>query len=279
MPAVRYPGLVRFATLFVAAVWSASSASAAEPKRLLLVGQGPDGHPPATHEFAAGVRIVEHLLQDVPDLETTLVASDEPWTEGPELIAQADGVLLFVSQGAKWVHADPRRLDALVQLAQRRGGLAALHWGIGAQDAQYIEGFLKLLGGCHGGPDRKYTVIETELSIAAPDHPVARGLAGFTAHDEFYYRLKFVPPAGSVTPLVQAAIEGQSETVAWAWDRPDGGRSFGFCGLHFHENWGRPEYRRLVAQGLLWTLDLPIPAEGLAVELPDELLRLESPAE
>ena len=50
-------------------------------------------------------------------------------------------------------------------------------------------------------------------------------------------------------------------------ERSDGGRSFGFSGLHFHENWQLPEYRRLVTQGVLWTLDLPIPIGGVDVNL------------
>ena len=49
-------------------------------------------------------------------------------------------------------------------------------------------------------------------------------------------------------------------------EREGGGRSFGFSGLHFHENWQIPEYRRLVAQGVLWTLDLPIPKDGIGVK-------------
>lgn len=32
-------------------------------KRLLLIGQGPDGHPAGTHEFMAGVRILARCLQ------------------------------------------------------------------------------------------------------------------------------------------------------------------------------------------------------------------------
>ena len=55
--------------------------------------------------------------------------------------------------------------------------------------------------------------------------------------------------------------------MAWAWERPDGGRSFGFSGLHFHEHWKRVEYRRIAAQGTLWAAKVPVPAEGLRVEL------------
>jgi type 1 glutamine amidotransferase len=62
---------------------------------------------------------------------------------------------------------------------------------------------------------------------------------------------------------LSVTIDGESYPVAWALEREGGGRSFGFSGLHFHENWQTPEYRRLVAQGVLWTLDLPIPKDGI----------------
>jgi hypothetical protein len=73
---------------------------------------------------------------------------------------------------------------------------------------------------------------------------------------------------------LQVPIDGQKETVAWSWERPDGGRSFGFSGLHFHDNWRLAPYRRLVAQGILWTLKLPIPKEGLPVDVTEADLRI-----
>ena len=76
------------------------------------------------------------------------------------------------------------------------------------------------------------------------------------------------------TPLLRVAIDGNDETVAWAWQRPDGGRSFGFSGLHFHANWRLPEYRRLVTQGVAWTAGLAVPAKGLAVEVTEDDLKL-----
>jgi hypothetical protein len=75
-----------------------------------------------------------------------------------------------------------------------------------------------------------------------------------------------------LTPILQADIDGAKHTVSWAWQRPDGGRSFGFSGLHFHDNWQKPEYRRLVTQAVLWTLDLPAPEGGVNVDVPQELL-------
>jgi type 1 glutamine amidotransferase len=117
-------------------------------------------------------------------------------------------------------------------------------------------------------------VLETEAQVADATHPVTAGVKDFRVRDEFYYRLKFVQPEGSVKPLLRVTIDGEPEAVAWAWERPDGGRSFGFSGLHFHDNWKLEPYRRLVAQGVLWTLGLPVPKEGLPVDVTEEDLKL-----
>lgn len=251
------------------------SASAGEPaKRLLLLSQKPDGHPPGTHEYAAGQRILAHLLKSTPGLELETIAADGAWPEGPELLARADGVVLFVSEGARWVREDPRRYEAFARLAQRGGALSAYHWGTGTKDARNIEPFVRLFGASHGGPDRKFRVVDVRLTPAASEHPILAGVAPVDVHEEFYFALKRDRSAGAkLAPLATVRIDDREEMVGWALERADGGRSFGFTGLHFHDNWRLPEVRRLMAQGVLWTLKLPIPADGVDVSVSDELLR------
>jgi type 1 glutamine amidotransferase len=241
---------------------------------LLLIGQGPDGHPPKSHEFMAGVKVLEKLLSRSPGIRTTVVKADEPWPEGPRLIDQSDGVVMFVTQGAQWMQADPERFAALNRLAQRKGGIVALHWAVGAKDAKYISGQLELLGGTRGGPQRKYKVLETDVTLIDRAHPIVAGIQDFHIFDEFYYHLELVNPSARFHPLLTARIDGNDEKVGWAWERPDGGRSFGFVGIHFHKNWGRVEYRRLATQGILWTLGVPIPKGGLNVDIDPKLLEL-----
>jgi type 1 glutamine amidotransferase len=254
----------------------ATTASAKGRKKLLLVGQGPDGHPPRTHEYMAGLRVLAALLKPVRELEVTTVRADGKWAEGPELIDRSDGVVLFLAEGAKWVGQDAKRLAALKGLQARGGGLATLHWAMGAREAGPVRDYVDLFGGCHGGPDRKYKVLQT---TARPGkHEATSGLADFKVKDEFYYRLKFAPAGdgakGVLEPLLRVKIDEEEYTVAWAYRPLRGGRAFGFSGLHYHDNWKRPEYRRLVAQGVLWSLGLPVPEKGLDVTIDEKVLQL-----
>jgi hypothetical protein len=266
--------LCRLAVALVALTLSTSAGLADGPKRLLLIGQGPDGQPATTHEYVAGLKLLQKCLEKVPGLEVKFVLADEPWRDGHEILDNADGVVLYLAEGAKWLQNEPRRHEALKKLAARGGGLVVLHWAMGTREAKYIDGCLKLFGGCHGGPDRKYKILQADAQLADPKHPIATAVKDFAVRDEFYYRLKFVQPEAAVKPILRVPIDGNLETVAWAWQRPDGGRSFGFSGLHFHDNWRLTEYRRLVAQAILWTLQLPIPKDGLPVTVGDKELQL-----
>jgi hypothetical protein len=183
----------RFLLLAACTLALTPSLFAAAPKKLLLVGCGPDGHPPQTHEYMAGLGVLKKCLEGVDGVELHTVKVLGAWKDGPELIGRSDGVVLFVSEGARWLAQEPKTLEALRQLAKRKGGVSVIHWGMGTKDAKHIDDFVALFGACHGGPDRKYVVIETECKVGEPGHPIARGLPEkFKIKDEFYYRLKVV---------------------------------------------------------------------------------------
>ena len=90
-----------------------------------------------------------------------------------------------------------------------------------------------------------------------PKHAITRGVKPFVLRDEWYYNMRFPEDMKGVTPILtaippdntrgtKAAKEhpGRPEHMAWAYDRPDGGRGFGFTGGHFHRNWADEDFRR-----------------------------------
>ena len=52
----------------------------------------------------------------------------------------------------------------------------------------------------------------------------------------------------------KSVAAGQPQHTAWAFQRPAGGRSFGFTGGHYHWNWGRTQILKLVSNAIVCTL-------------------------
>ncbi|HSG69404.1 MAG TPA: ThuA domain-containing protein, partial [Planctomycetaceae bacterium] len=213
-------------------------------------------------------------FQKNTDHQVIVSNADAPWEDGPRLLEQADTVVMFLSQGARWIQNKPERLKAFQEYAAQGGGLCGLHWAIGSKQDADIPAYVKLLGAIHGGNDRKYKFLTTEFRPVANTHPIQNALKPMTVEDEFYYQLKTVKSTTPVVPIMESLIDGEWYMTSWAWERPDGGRSFGFSGLHYHVNWGEENYRRLVFQGILWTLKEEIPEIGLTVDIDPAWLAL-----
>ena len=242
-------------------------------KRVLLIGQSPDSHKPTTHEYMPAVALMYTLLSRVDGIQPVVVKADGKWEGGPDLLDSADGVFLFASEGAKWISGDKKRLAAFQRLAKRGGGLSCWHWGMGTREAPPIEAFVNLFGGSHGGPDRKHKVMDVDVAVATPQHPVVQNIKPFHIKEEFYYALKFGKNPNRITPLLTIKQDGGTHAVGWAWERTGGGRSFGFSGGHYHDHWRNEAYRRLAVQGVLWTMKIPFD-DKLDVSANERLLRL-----
>ena len=57
-------------------------------------------------------------------------------------------------------------------------------------------------------------------------------------------------------------------TPAWessvgAYERPDGGRGFGFTGLHNHANLADDNFRTVLLNAVAWVSRLPVPPGGV----------------
>ncbi len=122
---------------------------------------------------------------------------------------------------------------------------------------------------------------------ALPDHPVSSGVKPFGSNDEWYFNMRFRDGMEGVTPILQAVApadtmsrpegphsgnpdvkrlvleEKRPQVVAWAVQRKDGGRGFGFTGGHFHRGWSNDSQRTLVLNAIVWTAKAAVPAQGV----------------
>ena len=76
-----------------------------------------------------------------------------------------------------------------------------------------------------------------------------------------------------MTPLLRtkspkdAGKTTDDAVVAWAFDRPNGGKSFTFTGGHLHDSLAKDGYRRFLVNGILWSAGQDIPKAGAPVAL------------
>jgi hypothetical protein len=122
--------------------------------------------------------------------------------------------------------------------------------------------------GCRGHWDMSFSDF--------PKHAVTRGVQPFSAPmDGWLYNLHF---ADGATPLVMGQVpdksrstadakahNGRAETIGWAFERANGGRSFAFTGGDLHRNWQVEGQRRLVTNGILWAAKVEVPEGGAPV--------------
>ena len=75
----------------------------------------------------------------------------------------------------------------------------------------------------------------------------------------------------SGNPAVRKAVaNGETQHVAWAYERPWGGRGFGFTGGHNHVSWQDDNYRKIMLNAILWTAGMEVPKDGVHSSTPSD---------
>jgi len=252
------------------------------PKKVVLIAgtvhQGAGGHPPGTHEYELSARLLKHALQTSPNAPPINAEVHlNGWPRDERTLDDADTIVVL-SDGADRNTADHPllvgdRLHVLGKQMARGCGLVVIHWTVFVPRAGGGEQFLDWIGGhfdYESGPAAnkwfsKIQTAETTVRPATPAHPICRGLKPFQLREEYYYNIRFRERDQRLSPILATPIpnEPREQTVAWAVDRTDGGRGFGFTGGHFFDNWGVENFRRMVLNAIVWTAKADVPAGGI----------------
>jgi hypothetical protein len=262
--------------------FSFATAAAAADKKVLLIA-GTISHGPGAHEHNAGVLLLQKCLAGVPGLKTAV--SLNGWPADPAALNGIDAVIMYCDGGVKHLALADNRLGILSALARRGVGIGCVHYAVEPTKDKGQAEFLQWIGGA----------FEIDWSVnphwdahfkTLPTHPITRGVQPFTIRDEWYFNMRFVDGRKGVSPIlvavpdasttsrpdghhsgnpaVRAAVaKGEPQVVSWAYERPDGGRGFGFTGAHFHANWANNDFRRVVLNAILWLAKLEVPAGGV----------------
>ena len=257
-------------------------------KVVFIAGHG--SHSRGAHEHWAGLLLLKKCLANVPDLEISL---HYLWPKDPSVLQDADAIVIYADGGAGHPALQGDHLKQLAAAIARGAGFGCIHYAVEVPKNHGGKEFLDWLGG----------YFETYWSVnpfweaqfkSFPDHPVARGLKPFKILDEWYYHMRFQPGMKGVTPILSALPppstlkrrDGPHENnpyvrkevleqkkpqhVMWVYERPDGGRGFGFTGGHSHKNWAEDNFRKAVLNAILWIAHMDVPPNGVASKVTEK---------
>src|ERR1041385_3561619 len=276
---------------FLAFLSFAVTCGAAE-KRILLIAGSPS-HGPAEHEYRAGSLLFQKCLSEIPGISVTVVSND--WPKNPSAFEGVDAIVMFCTGGAAHPILKDDRLKTMEDLVKKGVGFGTMHYGVEIPEHPGGDAFLRWQGGYFRTNWSVNPTWEANFTNL-PNHEITRGVRPFRIRDEWYYHMKFVDGMKGVTPILSAIPpestrgkpgandthggnpevqrhKGEVETMVWAYERPDGGRGFGFTGAHFHKNWGDENFRKIGLNAILWIAKADIPANGVECTVTPEDLQ------
>ncbi len=256
-----------------------------EAARKVVFVAGPPSHGYGAHEHYAGCMLLaKSLTAAMPGFETEVIRHQ--WPPDEAVLRNVDALVMYSDGGPN--HPAINHRQQVSRLAGQGVGIVCLHYAVEMPPGEAGDDLMNWIGG----------YFETNWSVnphwkarfdTLPDHEISRGVQPFEIQDEWYFHMRFLPEMAGVTPILsavapestmnrpdgphsgnpdvrQAVTAGQPQHLAWAVQRSDGGRGFGFTGGHFHWNWADPDFRRVVLNAIVWAAHGQVPESGVPVE-------------
>lgn len=275
----------------IAGVFGVQAAFAETTKEILFLA-GKKSHGYGAHEHRAGCMLLARCLNDSGLDVNASVVTEGAWPQLTESDPAPDAIVMYCDGYKR--HMAREHQENIQAWVDEGVGVACLHFAVEVEPEVLGPTFLDWIGGYFEIGWSVNPIWEASFETF-PEHPITNGVQPFTIRDEWYYHMRFQPEMEGVTPIlsttpplrtltsrsknrdrgsnptVMAAVQaGEPQHVAWAYERPDGGRGFGFTGGHYHQNWQQDDFRKLVLNALVWTAKGEVPPDGVPSRTPSD---------
>ena len=268
-------------------------AVAAETPKQIIFLAGKKSHGYGAHEHRAGSMLLARCLNESGLAVEARVVTEGAWPELREGDPLPDAIVMYCDGNHR--HMAKEHQASIQAWVDEGVGVSCLHFAVEVEPDVLGPQFLEWIGGYFevGWSVNPHWTAEF---LEFPDHPITRGVEPFAILDEWYYHMRFPPEMAGVTPILSAlppletlakrkrdnpgrvsnptvlaeVTAGKKQVLAWAYERPNGGRGFGFTGGHFHQNWQQDDFRKVVLNAVLWTAHGEVPPEGVVSRTPTD---------
>jgi type 1 glutamine amidotransferase len=247
-----------------------------------------DSHGKWEHEHQGAAKLLANRLKSaIPDVEVVILSG---WPKDLAVLKGTSTIVVCGDGGGD--HFLGQHLREIDNVLQSGAGLVMLHFALEIPQGEGGTHFQKWIGG-YFETDWSVNPVWTARFDSLPAHPVTTGVGPFTIKDEWYYHMRFINMMNGITPILltlppdstlsredgthsnnkyvrKAVLEDKKpQIMAWAFDRPSGGRGFGFTGGHYFVNWKDNNFRKIVLNAIAWTAKMEIPHNGIPSSIPD----------
>ena len=255
-----------------------------QPKKIVFIA-GENGH----HPNQPTIRLLRACLDASPDAEGVSTEYHFVWPQQPSTLDDSAAIVVMSEGPNKKGMEHPifqgDRTGSMDKLMRKGVGLVCIHYTLYATQEIQAPKLLAWLGAYYDfqGYGSSHGVSRKPLACtpATPEHPICRGWQRFSvAQNEFYHDLRFASGGGRITPILTAPFRTEKpdgQVVAWAFERADGGRAFGFGGGHFYENLAVDPLRTMLLNAILWVAKVDVPPRGVRSVIPAELAPASKP--
>jgi type 1 glutamine amidotransferase len=266
-----------------------------EPQRKKIVFlTTADSHGKGEHEHQGGSKLLADRLEKFnPKLEALIING---WPDDLSVLKDADAIVINADGGDD--HFLGAHLNKLDSILEKGTGIVMIHFALEIPKGNGGEHLIKWVGGYFETYWSVNPVWEASFKDLPP-HPITRGVVPFKVTDEWYYHMRFRDKMTGVIPILQTLpppstltreegshsnnkhvrkavlSDKKPQVLAWAYERPSGGRGFGFTGGHRHVNWQDDNFRKIVLNAIAWTANIVIPDGGIVSSTPD-IIELDS---
>jgi len=260
-------------------------------KKIVFVAGAPS-HGPRSHEHNAGCKLTATLINQHHHDKMVAAVYTNGWPADSSAFDNAHAVIIHSDGGIR--HPAAKHLDVMAKLRERKIGIGAIHYAVEMMPGETNDELIRCIGGAF---EINYSVNPHWVAqfTSLPGHAVARGVKPFEINDEWYFNMRFAEGMKGVTPILSAVppketmsrpdgnhsgnpevrkmVEaGSPQHLLWLYERPEGGRGFGFTGTHYHDNWANDNFRTAVYNAIAWIAGLEVPEAGITSPTPDKTL-------
>ena len=240
--------------------------SSAGPEIVLLPGKTKAVDRIGHHDYAGGCALLADLLAQTTGVRAAI--APDGWPGDDSVLETARALVVYASGGGKQpIVQSAERVARMRDLIARGVGLVTIHQAV-SYPADLAPLAADWLGGAHVSGESGRGHWRTHHRDF-PKHPVTRGVRPWEIRDGWLNEVRFADAEQRITPLLWSGRKhrgssagGRPDVVAWAFERPDGGRSFSFSGLDAHSAWSVDGVRQLIVNGILWSAGREIPDAG-----------------